>query len=443
VTPRALLLVALLLAVACNDEPAVRSNGGSSPQPTVSATSPQEVATGKYARIACDLPEVQLRRILNGFILGKSGEIQFVLRTPHFFGANSHSGPWNYLQRVPLFFYGPGHVAPAGEIDRPVTVADIAPTFGRLLGYDFQTADGRVLEEAMVPDQDPPRLVVLVVWDGGGRNVMAEYPGAWDEVQRLIPEGAWFDNATVGSSPSVTPATHATMGTGVFPRTHGALDLRIRDGDRLVGPILNGPQYLLAPSLADEYDRDRGNEPVVGFVATEPALGMVGHGSSDNAAVYGSYLLQAHAGRLATLGSPSIATSYGSKIDLSDVLAVAISQSGKTEEIVETMRWAADCGARTVGVTNGADSPLAAEADVALVTRAGNELAVPATKTYNTQLAALAVLALGLGADLDALAAKLGGVAEHAGRALVIAGVAGPVEHGGAIGPGGGGQLLV
>ncbi|MGW9350063.1 glutamine--fructose-6-phosphate transaminase [Nocardiopsis flavescens] len=128
---------------------------------------------------------------------------------------------------------------------------------------------------------------------------------------------------------------------------------------------------------------------------------FIARGSSDNAAVYGSYLLQAHAGRLATLGSPSIATAYGSKIDLSDVLAVAISQSGKTEEIVETMRWAADCGARTVGVTNGADSPLAAEADVALVTRAGSEVAVPATKTYNTQLAALAVLALGLGADLD------------------------------------------
>lgn len=277
-TPRPFLLVAMLLAVACSDQPPA-PNGATTPQPTASATAPQEVATGKYAQIACDLPPTQLRRILNGFIAGKSGEIQFVLRTPHFFGANSHSGPWNYLQRVPLFFYGPGHVAPAGEVSRPATVADIAPTFGRLLGYDFQTADGRVMEEAVLPDQDPPRLIVLVVWDGAGRNVLAEYPAAWDELQQLIPNGAWFDNATVGSSPSVTPATHATMGTGVFPRTHGALDLRIRDGDSLVGPILNGPQYLLAPTLADEFDRDMDNQPVVGFVATEPALGMVGHGS--------------------------------------------------------------------------------------------------------------------------------------------------------------------
>jgi glucosamine--fructose-6-phosphate aminotransferase (isomerizing) len=128
---------------------------------------------------------------------------------------------------------------------------------------------------------------------------------------------------------------------------------------------------------------------------------FIARGSSDNAAVYGSYLIQTHAGRLATLASPSIATTYKKKIDLSGVLAVAISQSGKTEEIVETLDWAADCGARTVAVTNGEGSPLAEAAQLALVTRAGDELAVPATKTYTTQLAALAVLGIGLGAGVD------------------------------------------
>jgi glucosamine--fructose-6-phosphate aminotransferase (isomerizing) len=128
---------------------------------------------------------------------------------------------------------------------------------------------------------------------------------------------------------------------------------------------------------------------------------FIARGSSDNAAVYGSYLIQTQAGRLATLASPSIATTYKKKIDLSGVLAVAISQSGKTEEIVETLDWAADCGARTVAVTNGEGSPLAETAQLALVTRAGDELAVPATKTYTTQLAALAVLGIGLGAEVD------------------------------------------
>jgi glucosamine--fructose-6-phosphate aminotransferase (isomerizing) len=124
-------------------------------------------------------------------------------------------------------------------------------------------------------------------------------------------------------------------------------------------------------------------------------------GTSDNAAVYGSYLIQTAAGRLASLGSPSVATTYRSRIDLSGVLVVALSQSGRTQEIVETLQWARDCGAQTVAVTNSAGSPLADLADLALVTEAGVERAVPATKTFTCQLAALAVLSIGLGAELD------------------------------------------
>ncbi|MBG0813299.1 SIS domain-containing protein [Planomonospora sp. ID82291] len=129
---------------------------------------------------------------------------------------------------------------------------------------------------------------------------------------------------------------------------------------------------------------------------------FVARGTSDNAAVYGRYLAEAHAGRLSTLGAPSIATTYRRRLDLDGVLAVGLSQSGRTEEIVETLAWARDCGARTVAVTNGGEeSPLAQAADLALCTLAGEEEAVPATKTYTTQLAALAVLGLGLGADVD------------------------------------------
>jgi len=129
-------------------------------------------------------------------------------------------------------------------------------------------------------------------------------------------------------------------------------------------------------------------------------------GTSDNSAVYGTYLIQTTTGRLASLGSPSVATAYRSWIDLSGVLAVGLSQSGRTQEIVETLDWARERGAAVVGITNEAGSPLAEMADVALVTEAGVELAVPATKTFTCQLAALAVLALGLGADLDAVALR-------------------------------------
>lgn len=143
-------------------------------------------------------------------------------------------------------------------------------------------------------------------------------------------------------------------------------------------------------------------EEVARLAADARNVLFIARGTSDNAAVYGSYLIQAHAGLLTTLALPSIATTYQSHVDLSGVLAVALSQSGRTEEIVDSLAWAKDCGARTLAITNGgADSPLAQAADVAFVTEAGPERAVPATKTFTTQLAALAVLGLALGASLD------------------------------------------
>jgi glucosamine--fructose-6-phosphate aminotransferase (isomerizing) len=115
-------------------------------------------------------------------------------------------------------------------------------------------------------------------------------------------------------------------------------------------------------------------------------------GTSDHAAIYGRYLLEIHAGVLGGLLSPSVATHYRSQLDLRDALVVCVSQSGETAEIVESEAWARSCGAATVAVTNAADSPLAKAAHLALVTQAGPELAVPATKSYTTHLVAMAVI---------------------------------------------------
>ena len=125
-------------------------------------------------------------------------------------------------------------------------------------------------------------------------------------------------------------------------------------------------------------------------VAGRRRILFVARGSSDNAAVYGRYLAETQLGVPAALAAPSVATHYHARVDLSDTLVVSISQSGRTEEIVEVQRWARSSGAATVAISNDADSPLAAEADVPLTTQAGAERAVPATKSYSSQLAALA-----------------------------------------------------
>lgn len=154
---------------------------------------------------------------------------------------------------------------------------------------------------------------------------------------------------------------------------------------------------------------------------------LVARGSSDNAGVYGRYLLEVHAGRGAALAAPSLATHYAVRRDLSDSVVVSLSQSGQTAEIIETQQWAAACGARTIAVTNDPASPLAAAADLPLVTAAGLERAVPATKSYTAQLTALAVLADALGPPAQTLEPHLRRVPD-AMRALLASEVDAEVE---------------
>ncbi len=122
-------------------------------------------------------------------------------------------------------------------------------------------------------------------------------------------------------------------------------------------------------------------------------------GTSDNVAMYGFYLFANHCGISATSGHPSLATSYRAKVSLKNTLAIGISQSGRTEEIVESLHWAKAAGAVTIGLTNTPNSPIFAASDITVLTQAGEERAVPATKTFTSALAALAVIAEAISPD--------------------------------------------
>jgi glutamine---fructose-6-phosphate transaminase (isomerizing) len=139
-------------------------------------------------------------------------------------------------------------------------------------------------------------------------------------------------------------------------------------------------------------------------------------GSSDTAATYGRYLVEIAAGLPAALGAPSVATLYRSRQDLVGSLVVLCSQSGRTGEISEVAQWARDCGAHTVAVTNDGDSPLAQQTDLALVTHAGHERAVPATKSHTTALLAMAEIAAALAPNHPALQSDLARVPSDAAR---------------------------
>jgi glucosamine--fructose-6-phosphate aminotransferase (isomerizing) len=132
---------------------------------------------------------------------------------------------------------------------------------------------------------------------------------------------------------------------------------------------------------------------------------MVGHGSSDNAASYGVYAFGLLPGWTALRDSISLSVYYGAEIDLAGSCVLALSQSGRTPDVLAYVERARRRGAFTVAVTNDPGSPLAHAVDATLPLAAGDELAVAATKTYTTQIAALALLAghaAGRGAELEA-----------------------------------------
>src|SRR5258705_1468978 len=123
------------------------------------------------------------------------------------------------------------------------------------------------------------------------------------------------------------------------------------------------------------------------------AVVTVARGSSDHAATYAKYLFETRAGVLVASAAPSIASVYGARQDLRDCLFIAISQSGRSPDLLSTLDSAKKAGALTVALVNDEGSPLASAADHALPLCAGDEKSVAATKSYIASLAALAHLA--------------------------------------------------
>lgn len=120
---------------------------------------------------------------------------------------------------------------------------------------------------------------------------------------------------------------------------------------------------------------------------------LVARGSSDNAAIHGRYVLETAARVPVALAAPSLHTRYGVTTTLDGFLAIAISQSGATPEIVSTLQALEAGGAATLGITNVAGSPLADVAHATVLLGAGEEHAVPATKTFTAQVVAMCLIA--------------------------------------------------
>jgi glucosamine--fructose-6-phosphate aminotransferase (isomerizing) len=141
------------------------------------------------------------------------------------------------------------------------------------------------------------------------------------------------------------------------------------------------------------------NDFVIGDLAErlrrDPPRGVVTYarGSSDHAATFAKYVLETRVGVLTTSAAPSIASVYGEDPGVSGMLALAISQSGRSPDILAAVASAKSGGAQTVALVNAVDSPLADLCDVAIPLHAGPEKSVAATKSYIAALSAIIHLA--------------------------------------------------
>src|SRR5438067_9401720 len=156
-------------------------------------------------------------------------------------------------------------------------------------------------------------------------------------------------------------------------------------------------QDLIEP-LARLIDRCRHNPPR--FVLT------CARGSSAHAATFGKHLVERHLGIPVGAFAPNVATIYQQRLRLDGQLFLAVSQSGRSDDLVESAQMAKAAGALTVAIVNDTDSPLATSSDIVLPMAAGPERSVAATKTFVTSLSAWLHLVAGW-AGLDDMRAAI------------------------------------
>jgi glucosamine--fructose-6-phosphate aminotransferase (isomerizing) len=123
---------------------------------------------------------------------------------------------------------------------------------------------------------------------------------------------------------------------------------------------------------------------------------IAARGSSDNASLFGRYLLEITTGIPVSLSAPSIFTLYNAKLDLKRALVIGVSQSGEGVDINQVLEMSKAAGAFTLGITNELESTMAGIVDETLLIHAGREKSVAATKTYTGQMLHFYLLAKAL-----------------------------------------------
>ncbi len=199
----------------------------------------------------------------------------------------THASSWDYDTDIKFVLYGPGFIKEGVKLEK-ATLQNIAPTYARLIGTTPpQGSMGRAMTEALVPTSKRPKVILTIVMDGGGRSLYEAWPDAWPVIKGLATRGVEYMDAKVTQLETATAVSHTAIGTGGYPITTRIV------GNEIYDPAKNqvitsfpdfSPEFVKAPTLADEYGVTAHHKPVVIGTSFQEraAIGMVGHGAAHH-----------------------------------------------------------------------------------------------------------------------------------------------------------------
>lgn len=204
---------------------------------------------------------------------------------------------------------------------------------------------------------------------------------------------------------------------------------RLTSDEPAAGEGMTGDRSLLARELREapaavERQAEELKRPLAELVTrlkrkAPNVIVTCARGSSAHAATFGKHLFEKYLGTPVAAAAPNIATVYRRDLRIADQLALFVSQSGQSDDLIEQAKSARRAGAVTTALVNDTNSPLAAECECVLPMSAGPERAVAATKSYIASLSALLRLAAEWIGD-EKLSAAAGVLPERLARAAEL-----------------------
>ena len=266
--------------------------------PTRSRARPILLILASLLTLAGSLPRAQvgkarrdefLAMFARSYYPGRSAQVMIVPREYEILTRKDesylfmHGSPWDYDIRIPYILYGPPFVH-AGSYPEVATHQDMAPTLAATMHLALpSTITGHVLQQAIDPTAEAPRVIFLAVLDAMRADYLDDYAASLPTLSRLRREGAWFPNARVNYLPSATAVAHSTISTGSDPRVHGIVVNtqydRVRNRPADVFPEKD-VSTLMVPTIADEANVSTNGRSIIYAQAGlyYAAAGLAGHG---------------------------------------------------------------------------------------------------------------------------------------------------------------------